>query len=368
VSKEIIKRQAELIIPQCEITEVGIIIGESVNFEQWKGIGQFLDKVEGTTQWMRGDWLAFGLERGERWGWGKLKKVVDKLNWNYFTAKHIQSVAIKFKERGRRRPRLSFGHHIEVAPFKEEKEQDYWLDEAWKNNWSQKQLRKKIEITKRKARYKEKEIEFDKLPSGVEMLECGRFQDVTKRIADNSIDAIITDPPYGEEYFDCWLDLAEIAIRILKPSGFLIVYSGDVNLDKIYNMFYELREYFAYYYQFVLLHKGVAQLVPARNIFSEYKPILVYQKLPFKRISSVLGSVIEGKGREKELHKWQQAEGELDGVIEAFTEPNDLILDPMAGSGTIAVDCLRLKRRMMVIDEEEENVNIIRGRTRDEKN
>ncbi len=44
-------------------------------------------------------------------------------------------------------------------------------------------------------------------------------------IKDNSIDLILTDPPYPKEYLPLWKDLSFFASRVLKPSKFLLTYS-----------------------------------------------------------------------------------------------------------------------------------------------
>ena len=71
---------------------------------------------------------------------------------------------------------------------------------------------------------------------------------------------------------------------------------------------------------------------------------------------------MEGTGREKDGHKWQQAEEEIEILINGFTKPSDTILDPFAGSGTIPVCCLRLKRQVVIIDDKKENIETIARR------
>jgi len=206
---------------------------------------------------------------------------------------------------------------------------------------------------------KRKSKEFDKLPSGVEAVKFGRFQEMTKEYSNNYFDAIVTDPPYGENYFQDWCDLASVAERILKPSGFLILYASSANLDK---MIIALSEHLIYYYCFVLFHaSGQRAKIDKQKIFCWTKPILVYQKKPFRAGKEYIPDYIEGSGREKELHDWQQSADELKIFVENFTEPNDLILDPFAGTGTTALACLSMKRRIILIDDTEENIEIIRG-------
>jgi len=225
------------------------------------------------------------------------------------------------------------------------------------------QIKKKSDTEEIYAKENEARIsEFKKLPDTVEVWK-GRFQN--KRILSNSIDAIITDPPYAAEYLKEWKDLSRIAKRILKPSGFLITYSGTVNLNEVFKI---LSNNLLFYWQLILLHKGQNQLITARNIFCNYKPILIFQKEPFKKLSNPMDDLIFGTGREKEKHPWQQAEKEMVPIIENFTRPGDLILDPFAGSGTIPVACHDLKRKVLAIDDKKENIKIIYERFGEIKN
>lgn len=49
-------------------------------------------------------------------------------------------------------------------------------------------------------------------------------------------------------------------------------------------------------------------------------------------------------------------------LVELFTDPDDLILDPFAGSGTTGVACLRLGRRFIGIEKDEKYAAIARDR------
>jgi DNA modification methylase len=49
-------------------------------------------------------------------------------------------------------------------------------------------------------------------------------------------------------------------------------------------------------------------------------------------------------------------------VVEASTNPGDLVLDPFVGSGTTAAVCKKLGRRCIGIDSSEEYVRIAKER------
>ena len=169
----------------------------------------------------------------------------------------------------------------------------------------------------------------------------------TSKIEENSVDLILTDPPYPEEYLDCWGDLSEFAYKVLKPSGFLVAYSGQFHLTKVMVM---LREHLEYYWTMAILLPGGTQIVNGRNLMCGWKPILVYQKEPLEKIENTFyDTVISPKG-EKEHHEWQQSEGGVRKLVEIFSKEGDLIVDPFAGSGTFPLVAYQMKRRAIGIE------------------
>jgi DNA modification methylase len=117
-----------------------------------------------------------------------------------------------------------------------------------------------------------------------------------------------------------------------------------------------------YYWTAALYHQGPTQLVHARNVICEWKPILIFCKPPVRKLERPWSDYIVSPAPEKNLHPWQQSEAPFEYLIDLFSEPGDLVLDPFAGSGTVPVVCKRKKRRCIAVDIEEENVKITRGR------
>ncbi|MBA7547893.1 hypothetical protein ES705_40334 [subsurface metagenome] len=211
------------------------------------------------------------------------------------------------------------------------------------------QIHKKEDAKKKASQYKKEE--------GIEIFS-GDFREITKQFPDNHFNHIITDPPYPEKYLSLWSDLSEIAKRILKPGGFCITYSGTYHLSEVMN---RLSEHLEYYWQAII--KQVEETkIPERKIFTMYKPILIFSKPPVKTQINYVRDIIEGAGRTKDSHEWQQPIEETEEILEKFTEVNDLILDPMFGSGTTLIACKNKKRRCIGIDDKEENINIVKGR------
>jgi len=178
-------------------------------------------------------------------------------------------------------------------------------------------------------------------------------------VKDNSIDCIITDPPYPKEFLHVWKELSEFGKRVLKPSGFLITYCPQYYLDKI---MCDMRQDLTYWCQIVMTHdRSRSTLFPRKEICG-YKPILVFQKPPVTKPYKSFVDIIKGSGREKGLHEWQQSEGELTPLIETFTKQGDIIMDPFMGSGTTLAAALRNNRNTVGFDINPAVENIVMKR------
>ena len=190
------------------------------------------------------------------------------------------------------------------------------------------------------------------------------FREGTKTIEDNSVDAIITDPPYPIEYIDLWADMFAIADRILKPSAFLVTYANHQNLDRIFQLPNSLKYYWIFKLDFT--SKPIAM---GRNLIATWKPVLIFQKLPFKKIEETLeDNIKESKPfnyDERDMHKsnWGQSLGKFEWIIDKFTKPGDLIVEPFAGTGTTLVASKNMKRRCIGYEIDKTNYeSIIKGR------
>ena len=190
------------------------------------------------------------------------------------------------------------------------------------------------------------------------------FREGAKTIENNSVDAIITDPPYPIEYIDLWADMFAIADRILKPSAFLVTYANHQNLDRIFQLPNPLKYYWIFKLDFT--SKPIAM---GRNLIATWKPVLIFQKLPFKKIEETLeDNIKESKPfnyEERDMHKsnWGQSLGKFEWIIDKFTKPGDLIVEPFAGTGTTLVASKNMKRRCIGYEIDKTNYeSIIKGR------
>ena len=119
-------------------TRVGLRLPAGLSFEEWKQAGPKLFRIADSSAWCLGDWLVHGQERyGDRY-----RIATQEAGLDYQTLRNYAWIARKF-EMSRRRERLSFQHHAEVASLPPD-QQDMWLDRAEKLGWSRNQLRRSV--------------------------------------------------------------------------------------------------------------------------------------------------------------------------------------------------------------------------------
>lgn len=175
----------------------------------------------------------------------------------------------------------------------------------------------------------------------------------------NSIDLIITDPPYPKEYLDLWDGLQDFALKHLKKDGYLIAYSGQMFLPIVLNKLIK-NGALNYVWLFCLYHKWSSQYIKIRNIFCEWKPAILLKKGKVYRLENSICDVSADK-RNKELHDWQQGQETPEYFINHFTDPGEVVCDPMAGAGTFLRVAKNLNRKIVGMEIDEKNYNIIKS-------
>jgi len=74
-----------------------------------------------------------------------------------------------------------------------------------------------------------------------------------------------------------------------------------------------------------LLFSGPGKKAHARSVVNRYRPILIYGKPPadqniLKKNRTHFVDFIQGTGKEKDKHEWQQSEEELRYIFDKMTE------------------------------------------------
>jgi site-specific DNA-methyltransferase (adenine-specific) len=186
----------------------------------------------------------------------------------------------------------------------------------------------------------------------------GDFRNVCKNIKNESVDAVICDPPYLKKFLYVWEPLGELSKRVLKPGGYLITYTGVMFLNQVMDA---LSKNLTYFWEVSVLHT-LAPKAHRANAVNKHKDILLFYKPPYRKPCRPFQDVIKSKAPEKELHPWQQPENELRELVDIFTNPGDLVLDPFCGSGSLVCLCQKMKRRCIAIDIDPKCVLVTKGR------
>ena len=189
-------------------------------------------------------------------------------------------------------------------------------------------------------------------PPSLNILYLEDNEVLTKRMAPASIDVIFTDPSYGkepvinevEQWERAYAALNRIAGKVLKPSGFLFTYAPQAHLLDIMEILawgssHKIScptEGYALDFFWIIPSLNLSQSTAKdhkHNAICLHKPILVFQKSPFKSPSKCFADVVRGK-RQKAYHPWQQSIHDVLGIISRFMEPGQVLYDPYAGTGT----------------------------------
>jgi len=181
-------------------------------------------------------------------------------------------------------------------------------------------------------------------------LVIGDFCVMGEGIPDNSVDLIFTDPPYAE--VGLYEALAELAVRVLRPGGLCLAYSGQVYLPEI---LLEMSGYLDYIWMGAIQHTGGEMRFRNLHIHCGWKPILMFAKPPLVPWWEWFTDIASG-GKDKRFHEWQQSEAEAAHYITSLCPPGGMVLDPMCGSGTTLVAAKRLGFQYFGIDLEAENI------------
>jgi DNA modification methylase len=191
----------------------------------------------------------------------------------------------------------------------------------------------------------------DKVVLGDCALYLGDCLEVMKEIPDKSVDAVITDPPYGlgfeyntfEDTQDNLKDLInKVMPEILRVSNCSAITCGHTNVWS-----YPPAKWIAAW---------VYGTTNARNSFgfTSWQPILCYGKDPYlahgmgARMDVINDSHVPGRNIEHPCPK--SIEFMRKFVIRFSALKDDTILDPFMGSGTTGVACVQIGRKFIGIE------------------
>lgn len=191
---------------------------------------------------------------------------------------------------------------------------------------------------------------------------CGDATDVLREMPDESVDLICVDPPYEKKYQYTYDILADECPRVMKRGASLLTIIGHFALPDILKKFDGKLKYrwICCMNQF---SGQKAKLSMGVEIY--WKPILWLVKDAFSKERQKRGWVNDGviipashEAMGKSAHKWQQPMAWTDYYIERLTYPDEIVLDPFAGSGSALVSAQKLGRKFIGIDIDKDSCDI----------
>src|SRR3990170_5395559 len=192
-------------------------------------------------------------------------------------------------------------------------------------------------------------------------LYLGDCLEILPTLAAGSVDAIITDLPYGVgiEYSDLFEDTPEYVRELLPP-----LISEGIRVSKVVlfpsgkyeNELWLMKNYPPVWR--ICWYKG-AQSTASPVGFSDWEMIMVYgrdvHRYAHDYIPVRTTQADNGHPCPKDIH-WAS------WLINKFTNPGDLVLDPFMGSGTTGVACAMTGRNFIGIEIESKYFAIAENR------
>jgi len=219
-------------------------------------------------------------------------------------------------------------------------------------------------------------------PNWKKCLICGDSRDVIKRIPDNSIDFILTDPPYNigkhstgniplsgrsEMNNDVapwdWVDFhpeewVDEFIRILKPTGNLFIFTTYNQIGK----WYDCLDHRFDASNFMVWHKTnpapkifqAGFLNSCEMVFTCWNKKHTWNFISQKEMHNFIESPICMKPERLSdpKHPAQKPVSILKKMIQMASNPNDIIFDPFMGVGSTGVAALEMGRKFIGVELE----------------
>lgn len=207
------------------------------------------------------------------------------------------------------------------------------------------------------------------------VIYCGDCLEVMKHIPDNSVDLVLTDPPYNvgidygngsdkqkEDKFVEWFEsIIKELTRILRDGGNFISIVGEHNLPKKLEI---LSKHLTYNWIIVWYKPNAMQF--GKTGYSVQSLIQWYSKgkgfKNGKKRDVIVVPINPSKNRNG--HPTPKPLDLISELVVRFSNDKDVVLDPFLGSGTTAVACKQLNRKFIGIEISEKYCSIAKDRLR----
>jgi len=234
-------------------------------------------------------------------------------------------------------------------------------------------------------------------------LRLGDCLEVMKTIPNGSVDAIITDPPYGTTAckWDSVIDFElmwEQLNRIIKPNGAIVLFGSEpfssaLRMSNIKNYKYDWIWDKKKGGNIMLLKQQPYKIHEIISVFNgkkdSYHPIMVDQKpRTGKTYSKGEANGIKNYGdlrhykqkypksilevsnanQKNKQHPTQKPVALMEYLIKTYTKENETVLDFTMGSGSTGVAAKNLNRSFIGIEQDDKYFNIAKDRINEDRN
>ena len=200
--------------------------------------------------------------------------------------------------------------------------------------------------------------------------------DLLKDIPDESVDMILTDPPYGMNFQSShrktkyekikgdsnldWLDdFVDEIYRVSKPNTAHYVFCSFHHIDK----FKQAIEKKFKVKNILTWVKNNTSMGDLKGDFAPKTEFIIFFHKGRKLINGKRDpNVLEFKKTRNELHPTQKPVDMTEYLIGKFSDEGDVILDPFMGSGTTGVACMNTNRDFIGMELDENYFNIAKER------
>ena len=189
------------------------------------------------------------------------------------------------------------------------------------------------------------------------ILHVGLFEKALADMPPASVDHVITDPPYGNDWLPNYEKLAILAAHVLKPGGSLLCMVGQSYVPEIMAM---MCPHLRWHWMVGYLTPGQSTRIWHRKVNPQWKPLLWFVKGDYA--GEWVSDVCRSAENDKEYHEWGQSVSGMMDLVGKFSMLGDVILDPCMGAGTTGVAALMLGRKFIGVDADEQNVLVTRQR------
>lgn len=172
-------------LPGFSLTTTGLLIEDGATQEAWQNVGDVLFALEGSLNWLIGDWLAYG----ESYQWGDIPQLAESMGLDYGHLRNLKWVCQNVNL-SLRSDKLSFAHHKAVASLSPQ-DQRYWLELAASEGLSSRDLIRAIKDQQPQTQ--------PDVPSLADPIHSKRFKSIFRALERNQ-----TLDPETVAAFDKW--------------------------------------------------------------------------------------------------------------------------------------------------------------------